>query len=160
MSKYHTLIKNFKAGGQKLRQAVDRVTREEALAKPGPGKWSIQELVIHLVDSDAILIDRMKRVIAEDNPSLLCADEQAYVDRLHCDDQSLDDAVTLFDLSRCQFSRVLYKLDDAEFDRFGTHSAELGKITLKELIKVYSNHLDHHLKFLKDKRLRLRNKSE
>ena len=45
--------------------------------------------------SDAIGIDRMKRVITEDNPPLLYADESAYVQRLFPHDQSLDDAVAL-----------------------------------------------------------------
>ena len=34
----------------------------------GTGDWSIHELVIHLADSDSIAIDRMKRMLIEDNP--------------------------------------------------------------------------------------------
>ena len=34
---------------------------DELKARPGPGKWSIQEIVIHLVDSDEIAIDRPDR---------------------------------------------------------------------------------------------------
>ena len=37
-------------------------------SKPGPGKWSIKELVVHLADSDSISIDRMKRILTEDDP--------------------------------------------------------------------------------------------
>ncbi|MHC4180439.1 MAG: DinB family protein [Planctomycetota bacterium] len=156
MSKYRRLIDEFEAGGQRLRAAVTGLTREEALARTEPGKWSSQELVIHLADSDAIAIDRMKRLIAEDNPTFLRADEQAYVDRLHCDAQSLEDAVLLFDLNRRQFARVLRRLSDSEFQRAGTHNAELGRITLAELLENYSDHLDHHLKFLKGKRAALK----
>ncbi len=146
--RYRDIVEEFEAGGQKLRPAVIGLTREQLLAKPGPGKWSIQELVIHLGDSEAIAIDRMKRVIAEDNPTLLRADEQAYVDRLHCDAQDLQDAVTLFELNRRQFARVLRQLDDSEFERVGTHNAELGRITLAGLVENYSKHLDHHLQRL------------
>jgi len=156
MSKYHELIDEFEAGGHKLRTAVTGITPEEALARPGPGQWSVQELVVHLADGDAIAIDRMKRVIAEDDPTLLRADEQAYVERLHCEAQSLDDAVAIFELTRRQFARVLHELDDSEFERVGTHDGELGRITLANLIKTYSDHLDHHLEFLKAKLDRLR----
>ena len=146
--RYRGIIDGFEAGGEKLRAAVRGLSRNDALAKPEPGKWSIQELVIHLADGDAIAIDRMKRVIAEDNPTLLRADEQAYVDRLHCNAQDLQDAVTLFDLNRRQFARVLRQLDDSEFERVGTHNGELGRITLGGLVKNYSKHLDHHLQRL------------
>ena len=146
--RYENLIDEFEAGGQKLRAAVKELTQNEALPKPGPGNWSVQELVIHLADGDAIAIDRMKRVITEDNPTLLRADEQAYVDRLHCDAQDLQDAVTLFVLNRRQFARVLRQLDDSEFERVGTHNAELGRITLAGLVETYSKHLDRHLQRL------------
>src|SRR5271168_1460639 len=94
------LIESFAAGGEALRQAVQGLSREELLARPGPGDWSIQELVIHLADSDAIAIDRMKRILTENNPTLLYADETAYIDRLLPDEQSLEDALTLFEVGR------------------------------------------------------------
>lgn len=65
------LIEQFAAGGEKLRRAVRGLERADLLAKPGPGAWSIQQLVLHVVDSDAIAIDRMKRILTEDNPTLL-----------------------------------------------------------------------------------------
>ena len=153
--RYRDLIEQFEGGGQKLRDAIRGLTQEDMLARPGPGKWSIQELVIHLGDSDAIAIDRMKRVITEDNPTLLRADEQAYVDRLHCDAQDLQDAITLFELNRRQFARVLRQLDDSEFERVGSHNAQLGRITLAGLVETYSKHLGRHLQRLEQIRRRI-----
>ncbi len=92
----------------------------------------------------------MKRVITEDNPTLLRADEQAYVERLHCEAQDIEDAITLFELNRRQFGRVLCELDDSQFERVGTHNAELGRITLGGLVENYSKHLDHHLQRLEE----------
>jgi uncharacterized damage-inducible protein DinB len=148
------VIEPFAAGGLKLRQAIQGLTRADLIAKPGPGKWSIQELVIHLTDMDAIAIDRMKRILTEDNPTLLGADEDAYLAELFPHDQSLDDAVTLFDLNRTQFTRVLRKLPDQVFDRAGTHN-QRGRVTVADIMIHFNNHLDHHLKFLHDKRERL-----
>lgn len=154
MSKYAAMIERFAAGGDQLRSAITGLTREEALARPGPGAWSIQELVIHLADSDAIVIDRMKRILTEDNPAMLCADETAYVERLHSDAQSLEDAVQLFDLGRRQFARVLRQLDDSQFDRMGTHS-QAGVLSLAKMVQGYADHLDHHLDFLNAKRRKM-----
>jgi uncharacterized damage-inducible protein DinB len=80
-------IEEYVACGPRLRQAVAGLSREDLTARPGPGNWSILELVLHLADSDGISIDRMKRMLTEDNPSLLYADETAYVDRLFSHDQ-------------------------------------------------------------------------
>jgi uncharacterized damage-inducible protein DinB len=148
------LIETYAAGGPILRQAVEGLSSENLLARPGPGNWSIQELVIHLADSEEIAVDRMKRIVTEDNPTLLYADETAYVERLFHDQQSLDDALTLFEVGRRQWSRVLRLLPDEAFSRQGTHNRK-GIVTLGGLVEGYIKHLDHHLEFLKAKRQRL-----
>jgi DinB superfamily len=149
------VIESYAAGGNTLRRAVQGLSRDELLARPGPGDWSIQELVIHLADSDAIAIDRMKRILTEDNPPLLYADETAYALRLMPDEQSIEDAITLFDVGRRQWSRVLRMLPDDAFDRQGTHN-RAGIVTLGGMVAGYHKHLEHHLVFLREKRERLR----
>ncbi len=161
---HDTLIEQFASAGAALRRAVADLTHAEALARPGPGDpaagaWSIQELVIHLADADAVAINRMKWVIAENNPPLPGFDENAWTRSLFNEAQSLEDAVTLFEVNRRQFARVLRQLSAtagaaAAFERFGTHS-ERGKVTLLDLLKTYTGHFDHHMTFLHAKRARL-----
>jgi uncharacterized damage-inducible protein DinB len=148
------LIEDYVAGGQTLRRAVAGLSQADLTARPGPGKWSILEVVLHLVDSDSISIDRMKRMLTEDNPALLYADETAYVDRLFSHEQSLEDALTLFEVGRRQFARVLRNLPDAAFARQGTHNRR-GTVTVGAMVEGYIEHVDHHLKFLQEKRARL-----
>jgi hypothetical protein len=50
-------------------------------------RWPFLTLVIHLVDSECIAIDRMKRMLTEDEPPLLYADETAYVRQLATHEQ-------------------------------------------------------------------------
>src|SRR5262245_15302015 len=135
-------IEDYVACSSKLRQAVAGLSREELTARPGPGKWSILELVLHLADSDCISIDRMKRMLTEDNPPLLYADETAYVDRLFSHEQTLDDALALFEVGRRQFARVLRKLPDEAFARRGTHN-QRGELTVGSMLKDYITHVDH-----------------
>src|SRR6516162_4470431 len=116
------LIEEYVACGPRLRKAVAGLNAEDLTARPGPGKWSILELVIHLTDSDAIAIDRMKRMLTEDNPPLLYADETAYVDKLCTHDQSLEDALILFEVGRRQFARILRQLPEEAFERTGNHN--------------------------------------
>jgi uncharacterized damage-inducible protein DinB len=124
----------------------------DQLTQPiSPGRWSIQKLVVHLADADSIAIDRMKRVITEEQPLLLYAHESAYVDRLHCDQQSIEDAIELFRIGRRQFTRVLRLLPDESFERIGTHSIS-GVVSLADLIETYVDHLAHHLGFLYQKK--------
>ena len=78
MSTLQPLIEEYLAGPKQLRQAVAGMSREQTLARPIAGKWSTLEVVAHLADFDPILADRMKRVIAEDRPTLVGADENRF----------------------------------------------------------------------------------
>ncbi len=148
------LIDAYEAGAATLRAAVAGLTRDDLTARPGPGDWSVQEVVIHLTDSDAISIDRMKRMLTEDDPPLLYAHETAYVQRLHPHEQDLDDALTLFEVGRRQWARVLRLLPDAAFDRAGVHNRR-GRVTVGQMVGDYVRHVDEHLQFVRGKRERL-----
>lgn len=151
---YKTLIDRFEAGGQKVKETIAGLSREDLLAFPVPGMWSIQQVVIHLQDSELVAIDRMKRIIAEEKPLLIGYDENEFVKNLFYDDQSVEDAAETVDRARRQMARILRKLPESAFARFGIHN-ERGKVTLGEQLELYTNHLERHLKFAQEKRAKL-----
>lgn len=150
----HALIDAYESGVGKVAQAIDGLTRQDLVAFPVPGTWSIQQIVLHLADSEQVFADRIKRVIAEENPALLAYDENKWTSRLHYDAQSAADACALIDLMRKQIVRVLRTLPEAALDRTGIHS-EAGTISLRELVGKATAHLEHHLKFILAKREKL-----
>ncbi len=152
--RYAELIDQYAIGGQKLADAVRGLRPEDLQAHPDPGKWSIQQVVIHIMDSDLVATDRMKRTIAEDNPTLLAYDQEKFAARLFYDEQPVDQVVALFELNRKVFANVLRRLPETAFARFGTHS-ERGRLTLAQQLEGYIKHLEHHLKFIREKRERL-----
>lgn len=149
-------IDKWEAGAGTLLAAIKGLSREQLVSFPVPGKWSVQQLVVHMEDSDLVAVHRMKRIIAEDKPPLLIGyDETAFSSKLFPNDQSAEDSARLFELNRRQFARVLRKLPDAAFDRWGVHN-ERGKVTLGEMVGMYVWHLDHHMKFLDEKLRKLK----
>jgi len=150
-----SLIDKYHAGAEHLTQSIRGLTRDDLLAKPPEepnlGKWTIQQVVMHLVDCEGVHVDRMKRVISEENPQLMAFDENKWAASLHYAEQNTEEAVKLFDLMRRQMTQTLRYLPDSAFDRAGTHS-ERGKVTLKDLLTTAITHLDHHLKFIHAKR--------
>jgi DinB superfamily len=148
------LIEEYVACSKRLRDSVSGLSQEDLTARPGPGDWSILELVIHLADMDSIAIDRMKRMLIEDDPPLLYADETAYLRELAPHEQSLEDALILFEVGRRQFARVLRTLPDEAFERRGIHNRR-GVLTVGGSVTDYNAHVDYHLAFLAAKRERL-----
>ena len=148
------LIEQYEQGGQKMANAIAGLTDHELRATPIPGKWSTLHVVMHLADGELAFADRLKRIIAMDNPMLLAWDENKFSANLFYDAQSVEDAITLIQTIRKQMTRVLKKLPDAAFLRTGTHS-ERGPQTLEQVIGFANWHLDHHLKFIAEKRAKL-----
>ncbi len=151
MSSLQTLILPYLDGPKQLRQAVAGMSREQLVARPVAGKWSTLEVVAHLADFDPILADRMKRVIAEDKPTLLGADEQKFVAALCYNDRDLQEELTIIEATRSQLARILRKLPDSALERVGIHN-ERGPRTLEQLLKGATEHITHHLKFVMEKR--------
>ena len=148
------VIQRYANGGPLLVYATAEIPEEHARKPIGPGEWTIAELVAHLVDSDLVAADRMKRVIAEDNPTVMAYDETAWARTLGYADTPIDEAVALFAANRRWMTRILKSLPEEAFARKGMHSEE-GPLTLASLVAKYIVHLDHHLRFLYGKRSNL-----
>ena len=152
------LIEQYVNGAETLAQSIRGLTESDLAAVPeagaNVGRWTIQQVVLHLADCDAVFADRMKRVIAEENPSLLEFNENKWTAALHYEAQSTTDAAKLFELTRKQVVIVLRKRPESAFARSGTHS-RAGTKTLSDLIQTSVNHLEHHLKFIHQKRAKM-----
>jgi uncharacterized damage-inducible protein DinB len=145
------LIETYLAGPRTLRQAVRGMSREQLLARPVAGKWSTLEVVSHLADFDPIIADRMKRVIAEDNPQLIGASEVKFAAALGYHDRDVEQELAIIENTRGQMARILRKLPAEAMQRSGVHN-ERGPVTLEKLLSTANNHIPHHLKFIEEKR--------
>jgi hypothetical protein len=154
MSRIDPVIERYAAGGTLLVYATSGLAPEHETARVGPGTWSIAELVAHLLDSDLVLADRMKRVLAEDEPALLAFDQNRWIERLDSQSMPVEEAVNLFVAHRHWMMRILRKCSEADFNRAGIHS-EAGRKTLADLVVTAVSHVDHHLRFLFAKRATL-----
>jgi uncharacterized damage-inducible protein DinB len=146
-----TVIDRYDAGATLLAYATQGLSREQEHAHPGPGDWSIAQLVVHVLDTDLVYADRMKRVLAEESPRLIAFDENAWMARLHPEAMPVEEAVNLFVAHRRWMTRLLRLCAESDFARTGVHS-EVGEQSLAQILIYITNHLDHHLKFLYAKR--------
>ena len=148
---HSALIDQYEAGADALAKALEGLSKEDLLAYPVPGTWSIQEIAIHLMDSDLIGSDRMNRTIAEEKPSILGYNETLFVKNLRYDLQDVHAAAAIFAANRRLFATVLRAIPTEAFARIGVHN-ENGPETLETQLKKYIKHLEHHLTFLRKKR--------
>jgi len=144
-------VERFVAGAPAPGEAIRDLTREQLLSFPIPGTWSIQQIVLHLMDTDLIAAYRMKRIIAEDQPALDVYDETRFADRLAYDRQDASLACEAFRLNRLMVGNLLGGLPEEAFSRVARHP-ERGEMPLGAFVRLYVHHLAHHLRFIEAKR--------
>ncbi len=144
------LIDAYLAGAKQLREGVAGISAEQVKLRPIPGKWSTLEVVCHLADFEIVFADRIKRVIAEDEPPLPSGDENLFAARLAYHDRELGNELALVDAIRAQVAAILTSLKPEDFGRRGIHS-EAGPLSLETLVTRATGHVTHHLKFIAEK---------
>jgi hypothetical protein len=138
------LIQAYASGYEKLAQAVQGISSDLLEFKPAPEKWSIKEVAIHVSDAEMVAIDRMKRVISEDNPLLFKFYPDAWAGRLAYQTLDLQHYLDLFKLQRVGMTAILNGLQETDWQRTGVHNVT-GKQTLHDIVKMFAGHVDRHI---------------
>lgn len=151
MSDIRAALERYAKGPDALAAAVKGLSPAHLDALPIPGTWSIRQIVVHLLDSDLAATHRMRRIVAEDLPLIIAYDETAFASRLAYERADIALVLRLFADTR-RFTRDwLDTLPPDAFARAGVHNHR-GKVTLADIVRMYADHVDHHLAFITKKR--------
>lgn len=145
------LINAYLNGPGELRQAIAGMTAEQIDAAPIPGKWSTRQVICHIADFEPVYADRMKRVVAEEQPPLRGGDPDVFAARLHYDVRDIEEELQLIEAVRKHTARILQALPEDAFERTGIHSAD-GPLTLRTLLERITKHVPHHVRTIEEKR--------
>lgn len=150
------LIAIYERGIDDLRTAVKEMSPEQIHARPVAGKWSTQECVSHIADTEIYFTDRIIRTIAMDTPLLMSADETHYIARLNYQSFDMEEQLQLFSALRKHAVRILKAQAPEVWQRTAVHSAA-GLLTLRQIVFQTIRHLRHHLHFIFEKQDVLKN---
>jgi hypothetical protein len=146
-----TALDRYAAGPEQLRRATAGLTDAQLRTPAPPGKWSIIEVVCHLSDFEIVYADRLKRVLAEDKPTLFGGDPDLFAAKLDYARRDLQEELAVIASIRQQVTRILRTVSPADFERVGVHSED-GPLTLLALLNRIGGHIPHHLEFIAKKR--------
>ena len=151
---HELLINDYLAGPPKLREAIAGMANDEINAAPIAGKWSTRQVICHVADFEPIYADRMKRALAEDQPTIFGGDPDRFAAALAYDRREIEEELQLIESVRRHMARILRTLRPVDFQRRVVHSVE-GSMTLATLLDRITGHIPHHVKFIEAKRAAL-----
>jgi uncharacterized damage-inducible protein DinB len=148
------LLEKYLQGYEILKGSIEGLTPEQMKTVPGTGKWSIHEIIIHVVDADLMYAGRIKRTLAEENTILLPFDQDAWAKHLYYHQTDLQTHLELFRLLRESTAQVLRNIEAADWEKKG-HHPEVGELTVQQLVEALIEHVATHVRRVKTIRAQL-----
>jgi len=116
-----------------------------------PGKWTIKEMIGHIIDTERILVYRLLAVVRGERASLPSFDEDSYVAAAHFPDRSLLSFTEEFSLLRKANLYLFRSLTEAELISTGTVSG--NSKTARSILYIIAGHVIHHTGIIKERYL-------
>ena len=127
------------------------LTEEQALHRYAPDKWSIKEVIMHLIDCERIFNYRALRYARQDKTNLMGFDQDEFVTHSNADQLPLDQLLETFLLQQ--------KNSEAMFQTFtpdmlnATGIANDYEMSVRALGFFYLAHEIHHTNIIKERYL-------
>ena len=115
------------------------------------GKWTIKELVQHMIDAERVFIYRALRFSRLDEKPLAGFDENSYVTNYDCTNREYKNLLDEFCLLRRSNILMFKDFTDQQFDLTGT--VEGQSISVRAIAFICSGHVLHHLKIIEERYL-------
>ena len=115
------------------------------------GKWTIVELLGHILDTERFMAYRALRIARNDATPLPGFDENDYVANAHFADRSLIRMAEEFEHLRKANLFLIKSFNETELARVGISNDK--PISVKALVFIMAGHLNHHIRILKERYL-------
>jgi hypothetical protein len=143
MSEIPALLERYRRGADLVATVTTGAAGPELDFHPGEGKWSVRQIACHLADIEILSAMRFRLVIAQDNPTMLAIDQDAWAEKLDYSKRKISQAIETLRRIRAENHELLKDQPEAVFARTGTHSKR-GVISLLDMVKTFAEHTENH----------------
>ena len=129
---------------KKLQKLVKPLSKKQLSIRPEPGKWSIAEILAHLVDAEIVGSWRMRLIIGSNGVPVAAFDQDVWAKVFAYAQQDPKISMETFRVLRENNLRMLKALPKTLWENHGIHS-ERGKETIAHIVRMFSGHDLNHL---------------
>jgi hypothetical protein len=116
-----------------------------------PGKWTLKEVIGHVIDAERVFSYRAMRIARGDETPLPGFDEKAWVPQSGANDRTIADLLAELRTVRAATIALLRHLPTDSVTRRGTASG--NGVTVRALAWIIAGHPIHHLGILRERYL-------
>lgn len=135
--------------GQQIFTIIQKLTEEEASHRYAEGKWSVKEVLGHLIDTERIMAYRALCISRKESASLPGFDQDAYVANAEFGGRSLQNLSTEYDALRNANISLFNSFSEEQLLQKGT--ANEATVSVRALAYIIAGHERHHLNVLENR---------
>lgn len=145
------IISVLELQADELRRIFGSMDEERGAYRYAEGKWTIKEVLSHLIDGERIFAYRALRISRGDETPIEGFEQDGYIENSHANERSFDDLCSELLESRSANLRMFRVIDDAGWKRMGTASG--SPVSVRALAYIMAGHIRHHLAILNERYL-------
>lgn len=134
-----------------LSAIFSNVPEEKGTFSCADGKWTIKELLSHLIDGERMFAYRMLRISRGDETPIEGFEQDGYIENSNANNRSFADLLEEFDLQRRSNMLLINNLSDEASKRMGTASEKA--VSVRALVYIMAGHVRHHIRILNERYL-------
>jgi len=139
-------IEAYGGGFVQLTATLAEIPREARSYRPAPDEWSVQEIIVHMADSESMSALRARKLIVEPGSMLMAYQETIWADAFNYKEQNVDDALQIIKLARQTTYELLKRQPDEVFTHSVTHPEfPEDPYTFELWLNLYSRHIPDHI---------------
>jgi uncharacterized damage-inducible protein DinB len=129
---------------KKLQKLIKPLSKAQLTRRPEPNKWSIAEILAHLVDAELVGSWRMRFIIGNNGAPVQAFDQDVWAEVFAYSIRDPKLSLETFRVLRENNLRMLKALPKALWENYGVHQ-ERGKETIAHLVRMFAGHDLNHL---------------
>jgi hypothetical protein len=115
------------------------------------GKWTIKELLSHILDGERVFAYRILRISRGDRTPIEGFEQDDYIENSNANDRTFVNLLEEFEFQRLSNLKMLAGISDEASTRTGIASGK--PVSVRALVFILAGHIQHHINILKGRYL-------
>lgn len=145
------ILENLQDSHDELLSLLQSSPEEKQLYAYAEGKWTIKEVLQHIIDTERIFAYRALRIARKDKTPLAGFEQNEYVENCNADYRNFSEMLEEFSLTRRSTQLLFKSFTDDMLLQEGEMSG--SKVTVRALGFICAGHVKHHVTILKERYL-------
>ena len=132
------------ASPKKLAGLIKGKNKKQLTRRPGPGKWSVAEIIAHLADAEIAISWRLRQILSSNGIPIQAYDQDAWATTLDYAHRDPRESLELYRVLREANLALLKAAPRQLWENYGVHQ-ERGNESVAHVVRMVAGHDLNHL---------------